>query len=340
MSSPPERITLKTLFRDFLLDFSEVDRGLLGTIINLTLRPARVVDTFLFTHRDRFVRPTRYLVFCFSLAALQVFTIQAWYGASIKELNAAVESASPVSPTPPVAGEHVKDQIVPLGSRPSIQGFNSSSRLDQLAAQARQFVDRFQTFAFLLALPLLALVYYYLYARHGYNLAESITAATYLHAHTTLLGIVFLPFYFLGDTPADYERWSSVEDRATGIYLLFAVTCVFARRWWETLVAVSWACVVIFFLGLAATSLVFVSGALARILLEPGDPATLHLSGRFILGLIQVVLILPTVILLLYRLHPLRGRPNKRTTKWQWLLLFGLFVFLFLANFDFNQLTQ
>ncbi len=334
--TPPPRITLKTLSADFFRDFSELDRGMLGTVRNLFSRPSRVIDSYLYIDRERFIRPTRYLIFCFSLAALQTFVTQSWYGQSVKELSVAAEAADELAHPGPRLGKQVDGVSVSDDSKQAPLG----PRFTRLLDKADHFFSQFRTFAALILMPLLALLYYYFYGRHGYNLAESIVATTYLTAHVSLLGFLFLPFYFAGSTPEDYEFWSSTENLFTGVYLLIAATKVFAQRWWETLVAFVWGGFLLVFLGLMAKPIIFFLAVVTRILYEMGDLGAPSLSWQFISSALQVIVVLPTVIYLFYRLHPLRKKASVDRAVLQWILLILLLLGLIAVNYAFDQFAN
>lgn len=67
-------LTLREALREARHDWLDLERGALGTLIDLTLRPARVMRAYLVERRRDYVRPLRYLLFS---VALQVAV--GWY---------------------------------------------------------------------------------------------------------------------------------------------------------------------------------------------------------------------------------------------------------------------
>ena len=287
---------------DFFRDVTQAERGLVGTIVQLTLRPARVIDTYLYTDRKRFLKPTRYLVFCFSLAALQVFVIQTWYGKPVQEL---VAEADATDHARLVEKGYIESEEIEVEESKAEAELHD--RYHQFGARFSVFYNEFRTFFAMLFIPVLGLLYYFFYGRHGFNIAEAMVAATYLHAHLALLASLFLPLFFLGSDAEDYELWSSVENSFTGLYLLFGVTQVFTKRWWDTLIALLWLLLLLVVVAMCSPSFIFLGGATARVWMTDASYSS---SPKFLGHLIQVLLLLPAALFLILRLHPQREKKS------------------------------
>jgi len=88
----PERLTFGNLLKNFFRDLISADQGLWGTIVQLTIRPKRVVETFLLKDRKQFIRPTRYVLFALSVSALSFLAVQYTKGKPMLEyLQPAIE---------------------------------------------------------------------------------------------------------------------------------------------------------------------------------------------------------------------------------------------------------
>ena len=329
LHTPPPPITFGQLTRDFIHDVTQTERGLLGTIIKMTLSPARVIDTYLFIDRSRFLKPTRYLVFCFGLAALQFFIVQAWYGQSADKLREEVTLE---------ARQDVNEVTTSIRQSPAWEESDAAAELHahyhRLGDQFAALRNEFRTLFAMLVIPVFALLYFGLFRRHGYHLAEAVVAATYIHAHVALLGFFMLPFLLLGRTAQDYELWSSLINNVTGLYLLVAVKQAFATRWRELLYALGWALLLIFLVALSLPSIIFIIGATARVLYTE---AWYSFSPKFNMSLIQLFVLFPLACFLIWRLLLRRDR-RPIATLYRFdltLLAAALTVVALIVNFSF-----
>lgn len=89
-------LTLREALHEARHDWLDLERGALGTVVDLTLRPARVMRAYLIERRRDYVRPLRYLLFS---VALQVAV--GWYvlnhpqlGELLRKSGQGVEHAS------------------------------------------------------------------------------------------------------------------------------------------------------------------------------------------------------------------------------------------------------
>jgi hypothetical protein len=313
-SPPPPRLTLRRLVSDFLRDVTDADRGLLATIWELTLRPGQVVTTYLHQDRSRFLRPTRYLVFCLSLAAIQLVAVQLWYGQSVEEMRQETSTRD-------------REQSAEFDSLAELTAAEAAYHewLDRTKARFHSLTGEFRSFFAMLVIPLFGLLYYALYARHGLNLAESIVAAAYLHAHVVFLSFLFLPLYFLGDSSQDYQRWFRLEEIATGLYLFVAVARVFGRGWRDTLLAIIGVVVLLLVLSITIGPATYIGAAMARTVFDPALGLA-SLSWKFYVYLGVLITVVPALFGLWFMLHPQRRRTDGRRDRASYMLYFVLLL--------------
>lgn len=63
-TAPPSgALTLREALHEARHDWLDLERGALGTVIDLTFRPAKVMRAYLYERRHDYVRPMRYLIF-------------------------------------------------------------------------------------------------------------------------------------------------------------------------------------------------------------------------------------------------------------------------------------
>lgn len=80
---PAGPLTLREALREARHDWLDLERGALGTVVDLTLRPAKVMRAYLHERRRDYVRPLRYLLFS---VAIQVAI--GWYVLNDPQLGA------------------------------------------------------------------------------------------------------------------------------------------------------------------------------------------------------------------------------------------------------------
>jgi hypothetical protein len=201
--TPPERLTLRSIGSDFLRDFTQAEKGLWGTIVQLTVRPRRVLDTFLYESRQQFSRPTRYLIFCLSIAAFQFIAVQWRYGVSVVEYNETLEEGTEAYQGPIEA---------------FAQGYSTGRGDKKISVKE---IAAYASYISVIFIPAYAFMYFFLFPARSLNYAESLAGTTYLHGHfiliTALLSLPFLAFSGIADF-AQAKNW--IETAATALLVI------------------------------------------------------------------------------------------------------------------------
>ena len=232
---PP--LSVRDLVADFLHDLVNSERGMGGTLVQLTLHPGVVVNSYLSGDRDRFVKPTRYLVFVMGAAALFYFAIQAWYGTSLAEMysDAAVADIAAQFDREIAASEQATG---PLSKE-------AMSRVETVRAETLsrtttlfQSMFTYASISILLSLAISTVSLRAVLVLNRFSLAEALVACLYIGVHATLLYFLTLPLFFFGSTPEDFMFWTSVALLLNGIYSAYAVYQVFVTKWWEIPIAI------------------------------------------------------------------------------------------------------
>ncbi len=245
-----ERLTTKSIVADFLRDFTNLERGIMGTFLQLTVRPRLVVETYLESDRKRFIRPTRYLMFVLSLSAVYVFIVQYWYGVSLTDViveqmgpgfeRALMDKLEARHAVTALSNEEWRDEIVAI----------QQSRNSMLSIY-RVFFEYYSIF-FLLTIPIGAFFNRVFHPSNRFNFAESTVASLYLYSHAALLSLLLLPVCLLISTDAvKFASWVFISFGACVVYLIFAVQATYARRFQELFI--SWGYWILLLLGLVLT---------------------------------------------------------------------------------------
>ncbi len=271
--TPPERLTLKSIGADFIRDFTQAEKGLWGTIVQLTTRPRRVLDTFLYENRQHFSRPTRYLIFCLSIAAFLFIAVQWRYGVSLVEYGETVAEDQ----------ENYRGFIASFA-----EGFASGGEGKAISVKA---LAAYANYALVLLIPAYAFLYFFLFPARGLNYAESLAGAVYLHSHYFLItSVVSLPFLVFSDIE-DFALARSWIGIGAGVLLLVSSLRMFlvSRKdliWIapKLMLGAVWAAVPLLFLGF------FVLATMSIVLPEiPSMSLGLFLSAVPILIILTVL---------------------------------------------------
>lgn len=317
--TPPERLTLKTISSNFLRDFLQAEDGLWGTIVQMTIAPRRVVETYLFEDRKKFIRPSRYLFFCLSIVAFQLIAIQGRYGTSVFDHKVEQVAESKINSEEMIGnnGEKMTD----------IEFTEIKAKSKEIVQMIGQYVN----YLTVLFLPFLGLLYFILFPSREFNYAESLIAAIYLHAHHFLLiTLLSLPLLFYSGIE-DYIAAKSWISMMLQFYFYGFLLSVFWAGWRDILLA---------FPKLLAIVLLSLPTVAILISSSPkGVEFYLDLKdGHIYLSQIGWLLVVITSLALTVRLFLNLREP----VRWFWwvgevLLLLLSFLLLLASNFVFNS---
>lgn len=236
-NSRPERLTLANIISNFFRDLTSADRGLWGTVVQLTLRPERVVNTYLFEDRKRFIRPTRYVLFVFSLLALNYVALQYRHGKPLHEFLR------------PYMEQQVDDQIVEIKSQVMKQTNSGNPEANAVLDEKfypvyregvlnyLSFSVRYSNYIGVVAVPFMALLYLFCFPRLNFNYPEHLAASGYMFAHSGLLSMLGLPVLLIFTTPATLFYALSVASVLQAVYLLYATIRIYVNKATDFLLA-------------------------------------------------------------------------------------------------------
>ena len=235
---PPtdKRLTTRDIVADLLRDFTDADRGMLGTFVQLSIRPRRVVGAYLEGDRRRFIRPTRYLAFTLSLSAAAFFLIQYWYGTSLTEIM--LEHSGPGFAAALEDDLAARQLEYSLSAEEIERARKQNAQLTESARRVYRFLFEYYSVFFVAFVPVGATIHRAFYPRNTFTLAESVVASLYIYSHSNLLAIVLIPVCILfSSTPYAFLNSLFIGYAITCLYMLFAVQQTYAHRWWEFFVA-------------------------------------------------------------------------------------------------------
>ncbi|MDX1666647.1 MAG: DUF3667 domain-containing protein [Saprospiraceae bacterium] len=200
MKVPPDRsvsrITLKSIFQSVLKEFN-LERGILGTLYELFVRPKMAVREYLFESRQRLTRPFPLL---FLLVAIAVFL-------TFKFLPVGDELRARVA-------EDMANGSLPENLHPVIFFI----------------VDAFQQYfnlMYMSAIPIAALGTYLVFRQSQLNYAEHLVINTYIFSVQTLFYIFLIPFL-------NQDEWvAAISTGLNLIYLIYALGEIFELRFWQ-----------------------------------------------------------------------------------------------------------
>ncbi len=171
-----ERLGFRLLQRWLIGHFLEVDRGLLLTVRELTLRPGRTIRSYVQGQRQRYTNPFTYLFLWVGLSVL-VWSV----------LGHGFEA-------------QMKDEVTRAATRVSPALHFSAAQAERCAEIHLALVPYSRQLLLSMCLPLVAMLRL-LFRRSGYNLAEHSVFTLFGVAQVSLLGALLYAGLFLAHAP-------------------------------------------------------------------------------------------------------------------------------------------
>lgn len=230
-NTPPERLSVLALVKNFVSDLANADRGLLGTIVKLLWRPERVIDTYLYEDRNHYLRPTRYVLFALSVAAVLYITVQLRFGEPLHEyLRPYYQDYIEDSNTELLLPYQDADgRILPGVAELDYKMARKQADLNEAyMLRFTTFLTQYSNYLSLLFIPLQALIFWLAFPRRGYNFAESLAANTYIGGTFLLLTLISLPFILAINSPHALAEVLNIVGLVQILYLLYATYRVYA----------------------------------------------------------------------------------------------------------------
>lgn len=253
----PDRLTTSNIFRNFFQDLLNADRGMWGTIVQMTLRPHRVVRTFLFEDRKRYIRPTRYVLFSLSIAALTFVAIQWRYGQPLHEyLRPTIEAQADemVLDLAEQANRKAEEQGKTITPEREAADLKMRASIREGTIQTNTNLIKYGNYLGLLGMPLIALAYWLMFPRISFNYPEHLASVGYIYGHASVLSVITLPFILLAASPEGLLKALVYSSVVTLLYQTYATGRVYVKSIKDALLAIA-----ILILSFAAFALVLSS---------------------------------------------------------------------------------
>lgn len=225
----PERLTLASLVKTFFQDLANADQGLVGTVVQLTIRPRRVVETFLYKDRKQYIRPTRFVLFSLSLLAVGLLLVQWRFGMPMHEYLEPYITQS-------VAEGLEQGKATILSMQPNVDAV-TIAKVDALHVIQQEWMVKiyvyslkYSSYLALLFIPLNGLLHWFCFSRRGFNYAESTAAIAYISGQSSLFLFFVYPFLLLSSSPAllySVMSWFSLFQIG---YIVYATVSVYANK--------------------------------------------------------------------------------------------------------------
>ena len=301
------RLTVRQLTADFLRDFTDTDRGVLGTIVQLTLHPRRVVQAYLSGDRSRFIRPTRYLGFVLSISAAVFFIVQYWFSGAVAEtILSGLETGFVEGLEEDLAARQARYS---LSSEEVDKLRKSNARVAHFWRTGVRLSIKYYSAVFVASIPLAAFGHRWFYPRNTYNLPESIVASLYVYSHATILAIFLTPLWLiLADSPIELVNLLWMGSAISFLYTLYAVQSTYGHRWWEFFVHLFFWMLLFVLIAVFAYSVGYVGSALRR---EDFFTFLQNHPLRFTVGLLLII----GSSLWFYLLYKFRRTPIRTTDR-------------------------
>ena len=162
--STPKRITMQTI-SEYILTIFNLERGLLYTMQQLTIRPGQAIKEFLFTEkRDKHIKPFSFLIL---MATISTF----------------------------ITLKLMSQDINITGMSLSISE-NDSPLIQDLAANFNILLSKYFNLVQMLKIPFLTLGTYWLFKKNKFNFAEHLVINSFIFSYISFY-IIFIGLSFL-----------------------------------------------------------------------------------------------------------------------------------------------
>ncbi|MFN7118827.1 MAG: DUF3667 domain-containing protein [Saprospiraceae bacterium] len=174
----PERITMRTIWQG-ILDGLSLERGLIGTTITLTKRPAQAIRNYLLEDRTHLMPPFRYLLFMVAIGTF--LTVQYFNnnGSLISKFKEGVEKGYNAE----------SDATTDVEKQQFLQTY--------LENTTYLFNNYFNLFI-VLGVPVAAVATMWFFRRR-FNYAEHLVINSYVTGYLTVIYIALFPILFITD---------------------------------------------------------------------------------------------------------------------------------------------
>jgi hypothetical protein len=155
-------ITIKHIFHEFFHSFTHADKGFLGMIADLAIRPGIVATEYIAGKRKKYFNPFTFFLLCIGLVVFSSHTFNAI--GEPQKANPAIVAKLPT--------EKAKRQYIALITRTN---------------NATEFMSKNLNLLTMLALPYYTFFFWIFFRRRGYNYAEIMVAYMMFSSFTGLL---------------------------------------------------------------------------------------------------------------------------------------------------------
>lgn len=232
----PERISVRHMIQ-VVLSIWNLDKGLLFTLRELSLRPGKAIRDYLFGDRKRYLHPLRFLFLSAALAAFLttqfVFTVNEFkeglkVGLNVNNPDGQVvaEGDGTVVTMDPEEVDAATSDL----SKAELNGrkikVSDQEVTEKLGAFVADFYIRYQNLFFLLIVPISALFSSLFFRNNKFYFGEHLAINAFIAANVNVLYIVFIPILIWTDS----SEVMVVITILSIIYTLFAYVRVFQRK--------------------------------------------------------------------------------------------------------------
>lgn len=188
------RLTLKNLLSDFVETYLNYDNKFFQTFSNLLVRPEVVIDSFVTGTRKKFINPINFLAISFTLSGIYLFFFQ-------EKLKRYVDFSN-------------------------ISSTNSEGQ-QKLSEAIFDFSFNYNSFIYLLIIPILALISWAVFYNKKYNFTEHIVIYLYSMSFLSMVSIMFTILILL-ILPQNYMMFSIYIFFLMLVYHIFLLKRLFA----------------------------------------------------------------------------------------------------------------
>lgn len=195
-----ERFTTKAFFRVFLNAF-DLERGFFHTLIMLFKDPGKIISDYLNGNTKRYFNPLKYMLILAGINAI----LAVWFNVIDAQQETTVE----------LLGQGHQSNIV-------------NSKLSQ-------FIKDYMNILELIMLPLFGLIAKWFYTKKKLFYGEHLIIICFLFAQTTVIAIVFQPFYLI--FPGLYSYSFAISLVIVFSYLTYGLYKVHRRSIFNSIIA-------------------------------------------------------------------------------------------------------
>lgn len=296
----PDRLTFGHLLSKFLEDLTNANKGLWGTVVQLTIRPRRVVETFLYKDRKQFTRPTKYVLITLSVFALNLAAVELRHGKSLLEYISPVmldvEEAA-LNNTEEALADAIAPRVPGIDDEEEKKSFKegfSAGFQNEMGEEVsdKSNILKYSSYINVLLIPFSAFIYWFCFPRREFNYPENLAAIAYLNSHGNIFGIIALPVILFSASPKMLSVVMATGSVISLIYTLYATINVYVKKWTDVPRAIGYFLLLFVGLSFFFASIIFIivslNGSLTESAGASDSPSIAQGIFRLLLSLLML----------------------------------------------------